>query len=105
MSNDKHKGMLAAGYLRWQNEEGRRQSQELTAWHVSDKGAVTVTPTWLPGLFTSPLSSTVIESSKEHRKDVFDLLTAGAESRLSEKSNRYLHPENIEFLSAAHISE
>lgn len=105
MSNEKHKGMLAAGYLRWQNEEGRRQSQELTAWHVSDKGAVTVTPPWLPGLFTSPLSSTVIESSKEHRKDVFDLLTAGAESRLSEKSNRYLHPENIEFLSAAHIGE
>tara|TARA_B110000211_G_scaffold212004_1_gene251321 strand:+ start:5317 stop:8136 length:2820 start_codon:yes stop_codon:yes gene_type:complete len=105
MSNDKHKGMLAAGYLRWQNEEGRRQSQELTAWHVSDKGTVTVTPQWLPELFNSPLNSTVIESSKERRKDVFDLLTAGAEKRLSEKSNRYLHPENIEFLSAAHISD
>lgn len=95
-------GILAAGYIRWQNEEGRRQSQELTAWHVSETGVVTESPDWLPDLFDKPLQpSDSAPVDREQRKEVFVSLHSAADRKLASKCNRYLHPENVEFLSAA----
>mgnify|MGYP000055908985 CR=1 FL=1 len=99
-------GAIAAGYVRWQNDEGRRQSQELTAWHVTQEGSVTVSPSWLPEFFEKPLEkSDKGLGEKSQRANTFEKLTAAAEEKLTSKSNRYLHPENFEFLSTANLND
>jgi len=89
--------------LRWQNDQGMRQRQELTAITVNHDGKVQLNSDlfskWLLG---SGQSGNTIGERLDNEK-FLGIALAASDSRLDAVSNKFLHPENRQLVSVAWI--
>jgi len=90
-------------FLRWQNEVGLRQRQELLTWQVSSSGEITENPESFGEWLKHPATTGQVELSRGENKALYTTIEKVAEDRLHSKSNQWLHPEGVSPISAAWV--
>lgn len=93
---------VVTGMLRWQGERGQRLRQEYVAMGVGENGAVALNPAQFSNWLLAPAVTTEVPSGAKASAEVIRLAVDGAmDFSLAERSNRNLHPESREWLTAA----
>lgn len=95
---------ILTSLLRWQNDQGRRMRQEFTAYAVTPNGQVTTNPQTFSEWLKQPTQTGDIISDRRQNESWFSATEKAADQRLAEVSNQYLHPENIQWVSGAWVS-
>lgn len=92
---------VVASILRWQNDQGVRMRQEFAAEAVEKDSTVAHNPEWFSQWLLQPASDLWATSNRETGKRLLEIAEGGMHQRLSDISNRDLHPENIQTIAAA----
>jgi len=95
------KGQAVINFLlRWQNEEGERQRQEFTALGISQSGGVQINPPEFSAWLLERATNAVVAVDQVSNREHLALGEAAIQKRLSEVSNKYVHPQNSQLVSA-----
>ena len=87
--------------LRWQNDQGNRLRQELAVYLVNSHGKLDINPkSFSDWLKTEATTGSIEPPDRMVNMGLFDKAEGVANQRLSEVSNEYLHPENLQWVSA-----
>lgn len=92
-------GALLGAMLRWQGPQGKRMRQEFVAIQVNG-GKATLNPTKASQWLLKPAEHSTLSSDGETSKLLFKAAEEVANQRLSDASNRYLIPENLNWAAA-----
>ena len=98
-------GALVAGLLRWQNDQGRRMRQEYAVYHVTTTGKSALNPTALSEWLKSPARCGDVSMDKKTNENWFNSAKTAADGRLGAISNKYLHPQNIQWVAGAWVTK
>lgn len=96
---------LLTSLLRWQNDQGQRRRQEYTAYGISTDGRVSVNPDSFGEWLKQPAETGSVISNREQNEQWFNNAERAADQRLAAVSNRYLHPENVQWISGVWVEE
>lgn len=94
---------IICSFLRWQNEVGLRQRQELMTWLVDDQGNAVENPVSFSEWLKTQAENANFDINKDQNKTLYSMVERIAEDRLHSKSNQFLHPEGITPVSAAWV--
>jgi len=94
---------ILCSFLRWQNEVGLRQRQELLTWQVDSSGLIVENPESFGEWLKHSAITGYIEKNREKNKSLYTTIEKVAEDRLHSKSNQWLHPEGVSPISAAWV--
>ncbi|MAS24461.1 MAG: helicase [Oceanospirillaceae bacterium] len=97
---DSDGAVIASAYLRWQNDCGKRQKQEFITWVIQSDGSIKINPSELYELTAVPLANGTYSSTSEKNKQTIIRFQQAAGRRLTELSNNWLQPDNVELISA-----
>jgi len=86
--------------LRWQNDQGVRLRQEFAAEAVHQNGSVEHNPEWFSKWLIAPVLDRKVDHSRDSGKYFLEKAEKAMHSRLADISNRDLHPESIQPLTA-----
>ena len=98
-------GALVSGYLRWQNENGLRQRQEYAVWHINNEGGVTSNPPELSNWLKEKAVTMGNSAPKEWNQVTYQAVEEAANRRLSEVSNKWLHPDSYQPIASTWLTE
>lgn len=96
---------IICSFLRWQNEVGLRQRQELVTWQVDDQGNLYENPESFGEWLKVQAEDANFDVNKDQNKILFSAVEKIAEDRLHSKSNQFLHPEGVTPVSAAWVGK
>jgi len=91
--------------LRWQNDQGERLRQEYTVFGISKSGKVVINPESFNDWLKHPAEIGEATISRESNKTWMAASEKEANNRLSAVSNRNLHPQDNQWISAAWVAE
>jgi len=92
---------LITGVLRWQDDQGKRMRQEYTALLFDENSTVQTNPASFGEWLKATAEPSVLQVEREEAKKIFNAFEKAADLRLANVSNRDLHPENKQWISAA----
>ncbi len=90
---------LITGVLRWQDDQGKRIRQEYTALLCRD-GQVEVNPIEFGQWLKKPAEAITVAVDNGSSRTAYQLFEEASHQRLADVSNRDLHPENKQWVSA-----
>jgi superfamily II DNA or RNA helicase len=96
---------IICSYLRWQNEVGIRQRQELITWQIDGKGMIVENPDSFGEWLKHTAEAGSVELDRKTNKILYSGIEKIAEEKLHSKSNQWLHPEGVSPVSAAWVDE
>lgn len=96
---------LMTNLLRWQNEQGRRMRQEFTTSLIQLNNQIITNPSTVSDWLLKPAKSGKVITERSHNAQLLKMVEKSTNQRLAEVSNRYLHPENQEWISACWIGK
>ncbi|MEY8198086.1 MAG: C-terminal helicase domain-containing protein, partial [Colwellia sp.] len=94
---------ILCSFLRWQNEVGLRQRQELLTWQVDSSGLIVENPESFGEWMKHSAITGHIDTNREKNRSLYTTIEKVAEDRLHSKSNQWLHPEGVSPISAAWV--
>ena len=97
-------GALIAGLLRWQNDQGMRMRQEYAVYHITQAGKSALNPAALSEWLKSPACGGDMATDRDTNKRWFQNAKVAANSRLDTISNKYLHPQNVQWVAGAWVT-
>lgn len=92
---------LVTGMLRWQNDRGRRIRQEYIAVDIDELGTTKINPPGFSEWLLSPATTSTFEITNQTNSNAVVAANNAMDSLLATRSNRNLHPENREWITAA----
>lgn len=92
---------LVTGMLRWQDDRGRRMRQEYVAVGIDEGGATTINPLGFSEWLLIPATTGGFEVTMQSGSIAVVAANQAMDCVLAARSNRNLHPENREWLTAA----
>lgn len=98
-------GVLVSGFLRWQNENGLRQRQEYAVWHVQTNGNVICNPETVSDWLKVKAESKGVPFERRFNEQSFSAVEEAANKRLSEVSNKWLHPDSYQPVATAWVHD
>lgn len=90
--------------LRWQNDQGSRMRQEFATYEVTADSSITFNPQGFSEWLKQAAQTGDITTDRKQNEAWFSAAENAADQRLAEVSNQYLHPENMQWVSAAWIN-
>jgi hypothetical protein len=91
--------------LRWQNDQGFRMREEFSSLTVDSEGAVSLNSREFSDWLRSGAAEDAKTTDTSDSKTIMATVERAIDSRLALGSNRSLHPENRQLLSAAWLGE
>jgi ERCC4-related helicase len=101
--NDLSGSAILCSFLRWQNEVGVRQRQELLTWQIDSNGTVVENPDSFGEWLKHSAIAGKVEQNRTQNKQLYSSIEKVAEDKLHSKSNQWLHPEGVSPISAAWV--
>lgn len=92
-------GAVLGAMLRWQGPQGKRMRQEFVAIQVND-GRASLNPSKASQWLLTPAEHSAMIPNSPTSKSLFVAAEAMASKRLADASNRYLIPENLDWIAA-----
>jgi superfamily II DNA or RNA helicase len=91
--------------LRWQNDQGFRMREEFSSLTIDSEGAVSLNSREFSDWLRSGAAEDAETTYTSDSKTIMETVERAIDSRLALGSNRSLHPENRQLLSAAWLRE
>ena len=96
---------LVCAMLRWQNDQGMRMRQEFWTVSAHKDGRAETNTEEVANWLMSPATDGSYVGNREIADMLFKITNESMDDRLSQKSNRDLHPENCQVVSAGWCSK